>query len=149
MYYSITGGNKKQRSLIESIVTEMAPIILGRIHNSIDVDFKIKRNLDADGWCEWMDDNLRPREFKIEVRAEQSIPDLILTICHELVHVRQMAKRELYEIFRPNHMRVWKGKRLEKDPSYRNQPWEKEAYRLQSRYAKEFVIRTGFSVKTN
>jgi len=145
MDITIKGGSKTQRELIADVTDHMAPIILGpRMARAVQIDYIIKRKLNADGWCEWIDDNLRPREFKIEVRAEQTYLDLILTICHEMVHVRQMAKRELYEIFSPRHMQVWKGKRLKKAIPYAKQPWEAEAYKLQEGLAKRFVKETGF-----
>ena len=113
MIITVSGGREKQRSLVESIVSHMADRILGsRLSRSVYCNFQIISNLDADGWCEWMDDNLRPREFSVQIRKEQSYSQMILTVVHEMVHVRQMARSELYEIFRPRQMHVWKGKRL-------------------------------------
>ena len=110
MIITVSGGREKQRSLIESIVSHMADRILGRrLSNAVYCNFQIISNLDADGWCEWMDDNLRPREFSVQIRKEQSYSQMILTVVHEMVHIRQMARSELYEIFRPRQMQVWKG----------------------------------------
>ena len=62
MSVSICGGREKQRELVRSIDSIMAPIILGpRLARAVDIDYQIVSNLDADGWCEWMDDNIRPR----------------------------------------------------------------------------------------
>mgnify|MGYP003155650981 FL=1 len=144
MIITVSGGREKQRSLVESIVSHMADRILGsRLSNAVYCNFQIISNLDADGWCEWMDDNLRPREFSVQIRKEQSYSQMILTVVHEMVHVRQMARSELYEIFRPRQMQVWKGKRLKKSIPYSKQPWEREAYRLQEPYAREYVERSG------
>lgn len=144
MYISITGGTKKQKQLVKEVAQWAANEVLGkRLANVIDIDFEIKKKLDADGWCEWLDDNLRPREFKIQVRAEQSMSDMVVTICHEMVHVRQMARSELKEIYRGGHYQVWKGKKLPIDTKYEDQPWEKEAYKMQTRLAKKCVTETG------
>ena len=143
----VTGGRKKQRDLVCSIDSLMAPIILGsRLARVVELDYQIVSNLDADGWCEWMDDNIRPREFCIQIRKEQDYASMILTVVHELVHVRQMARSELYEIFlgKPKQMQVWRGKRITKTPAYSKQPWEREAFRLQEGYAREYVERSGF-----
>ena len=141
---AVSGGREKQRSLVESIVSHMADRILGsRLSRSVYCNFQIISNLDADGWCEWMDDNLRPREFSVQIRKEQNYSQMILTVVHEMVHIRQMARSELYEIFRPRQMQVWKGKRLKKEIPYNKQPWEREAYRLQQPYAREYVERSG------
>ena len=145
MDISVSGGRVKQRELVLSIDSIMAPIILGsRLARAVDIDYQIISNLDADAWCEWMDDNIRPREFCIQIRKEQSYSQMILTVVHEMVHVRQMARSELYEIFRPRQMQVWKGKRLKREIPYSKQPWEREAYRLQFPYAREYVERSGF-----
>ena len=143
--HDVSGGRPKQRELVHSIVDTMAYRILGpRMARAVYIDFQIISRLDADGWCEWMDDNIRPREFTIQLRKEQGYTSLILTVVHELVHVRQMARSELYEIFRPKQMQVWKGKRLKKTPAYSKQPWEREAFRLQVPLAREYVERSGF-----
>ena len=116
--HDVTGGRRKQKELVHSIVDTMAYRILGpRMARAVYIEFQIISRLDADGWCEWMD---------------------------ELVHVRQMARSELYEIFRPRQMQVWRGKRLKKTPAYSKQPWEREAFRLQVPYAREYVERSGF-----
>ena len=144
MHISVSGGRVKQRELVSSIDSIMAPIILGpRLARVVELDYHIVSNLDDFGDCEWMDDNIRPREFCIQIRKEQSYSQMILTVVHEMVHVRQMARSELYEIFRPRQMQVWKGKRLKKSIPYSKQPWEREAYRLQEPYAREYVERSG------
>ena len=143
---SVCGGREKQRELVRSIDSIRSPIILGpRLARAVDIDYQIVANLDADGWCEWMDDNIRPREFCIQIRKEQDYASMILTVVHELVHVRQMARSELYEIFlgKPKQMQVWRGKRITKTLAYSKQPWEREAYRLQEGYAREYVERSG------
>jgi len=144
MDISVSGGRVKQRELVDSIVSMMTPVICGtRLSRVLSIDIAIKKKLDADGWCEWMDDNIRPREFYIQLRMEQSYPSLIVSVVHELIHVRQMARSELYEIFRPKHMQVWHGRRLARRLPYSKQPWEREAYRLQVPYAREYVERSG------
>ena len=144
MHISVSGGRVKQRELVSSIDSIMAPIILGpRLARVVELDYHIVSNLDDFGDCEWMDDNIRPREFCIQIRKEQDYPSMILTVVHELVHVRQMARSELHEIFRPKQMQVWKGKRLKREIPYSKRPWELEAYRLQVPYAREYVERSG------
>ena len=88
MDISISGVRVKQRELVDSIVSMMTPVICGtRLFRVLCIDIAIKKNLDADGWCEWMDDNIRPRVFYMQLRMEQSYSSLILSVVHELVHV--------------------------------------------------------------
>jgi len=48
-------------------------------------------------------------------------------VCHEMVHVKQYARGELYESSAQNKHR-WQGKWINKDPDYWDQPWEIEAH---------------------
>lgn len=67
----------------------------------------------------------RPRTFEIEVHKNMSLRKVLVTVCHEMVHVKQYAKGELYESSRQGKMR-WQGKYV-KDMDYWDQPWEIEA----------------------
>ena len=145
----IKGGCKTQRALISTVANWVAHEVLGpRLARNVNINYVITRNLDADGWCVWEDDNIRPREFTVEVRKELSYPELILTICHEMVHIRQMARSELKEVGiwlgGKRHCQVWKGKKINSEMEYKNRPWEKEAYRLQESLGRKFVKETNF-----
>ena len=60
------------------------------------------------------------------------------TLAHELVHVKQFARGELTE-----NLQYWKGKD-HSETEYWDQPWEKEARRLQiqlmTKYMKSFEV---------
>ena len=49
-----------------------------------------------------------------------------------MIHVKQYARNEINGIDL-----CWKGRNIPKDTDYWNFPWEKEAYRLQKKYANE------------
>ena len=60
--------------------------------------------------------------------------DLISALCHEMVHVKQYARKELRDVYDG----AWHvGTMWKKSPKnwdnveYMEQPWEKEAYRLE------------------
>ena len=149
MHMSIMGGSKTQKELITNVSHWVANEVLGpRLSRVVDIDYTITRRLDADGWCTWEDSNIRPREFFIELRSEQLYPELILTICHEMVHVRQMARGELKENGLSKggkyHYQTWKGIRVRKNIAYAKQPWETEAYKLQQPLYDKFIDECGF-----
>jgi hypothetical protein len=149
MNMSIKGGSKTQQELVKKVAYWVANKVLGpRLSRVVDIDYRIKRKLDADGWCTWEDEGVRPREFTIDIRAEQTFPELILTVCHEMVHVRQMARGQLKEVGitlgGKRHYRKWKGKKVRDNMAYAKQPWETEAYKLQDPLAKMFAEETGF-----
>lgn len=63
-----------------------------------------------------------------------SIKSLGVTLAHEMVHVRQMAKGML--VPKPNGVNVWCGKRYGKKTKYLDMPWEIDAFAKQ-----EIVLR--------
>ena len=69
----------------------------------------------------------RPREFDVDINTQQRLRRLLETVAHEMVHVKQFARGELYESTRRNKHR-WQGKWLNTDPKYWDQPWEIEAH---------------------
>lgn len=69
----------------------------------------------------------RPRSFELEIHSKMSLRKVLETVAHEMVHVKQYARGELYEGSRIAKHR-WQGKWLAKDPDYWEQPWEIEAH---------------------
>jgi len=61
--------------------------------------------------------------------------ELITTIFHEMVHIRQMLNGDLIcgEGFKPS---AWRG--VEYDVNYRDLPWEKEAFELEQIMMEKF-----------
>ena len=92
-----------------------------RIHNSLFVDKE-----DSQGLCECID----PRHFKIDVALYGNWLSLL---AHEMVHVKQFALGEMD----PGLTR-WKSNRYAGNIDYWNQPWEKEARKLQHKMVEEF-----------
>lgn len=65
----------------------------------------------------------KPRDFLIEVKKELSEEDFLVTIAHELVHVRQYVRGDLNE-----EMSYWRGVPVNaRKIPYDEQPWEIEA----------------------
>ena len=125
--------NKELYRALASAAIWYGAVLLGtRMVNNIYLDIKLTKGLKkkekAYGYCHIVDDNLsRPREFMIELDASMKYSfDQILTwLAHEMVHLKQFVRGELcdYETGRVH---------------YDDQPWEKEAYRLESKHYEEF-----------
>lgn len=129
IYLNITGGKKSQRSLADALVF-FAVNTLKLDRMNLDINLKLGNPKAVDGWCIYEDSNVRPREFSIEVKKDQTYDDFCTTILHEMVHVKQYAKGELKERYKTGHKQYWKDKDYT-EASYLDQPWEKEAYKLQ------------------
>jgi hypothetical protein len=62
-----------------------------------------------------------------------------LTLSHEMVHVRQLAKGILK--FLPNQQRMWRGKKYSKNTKYLDMPWELDAFARQ-----EIILRRAIEI---
>ena len=111
----------------------------------IILDIKLTRHLkkkeDAYGYCGITGDSLsKPREFCIELDASMNHPidQLLIWLGHEFVHLKQFVRGELfdYEFGKTQ----WKSRVYDMaNIVHDDQPWEKEAYRLESKLYEEFA----------
>ena len=142
---SVKGGNKRQRALIQNVAYFCAYKLMSkRLANNICVEFELTDlgNNQYSGFCSWEDDNIRPREFNIELHQWVDDQELIATVCHEMVHVKQYAKEELKERFRFGYEERWYNQvvvREENDANYEELPWEVEAYDMQGKLSDEYI----------
>ena len=126
-YIEVNGGNKFQRHIAETVVTQMIKALMPKM-KTLEIEVQIKKLTgDAVGWCMMEDTN---REFTIEVANNLTLKDLVTTICHEMVHVKQYARKETC-----GYGEKWKGKKINPKTAYYNLPWEKEAYKMQDKLA--------------
>ena len=79
------------------------------------------------GWCWATVCDYRPREFDIEIDNQLPMYMYIETLLHELWHVYQHVKGDLKDRY---GKRCWKGVDHSKI-DYENQPWEKEAVKME------------------
>ena len=92
-----------------------------RLQN-IDVEIHIGKHSSQGGCVQ-----LGPREFEIEIDKDITGDDFTTCVFHEMVHVSQYIKKNLYE---KNGRSYWKGVDHSKT-DYLDKPWEVEAYRVQ------------------
>lgn len=59
--------------------------------------------------------------------------------CHEFAHLMQMIRGDL-AVKLPERTFVWKGRIYPSSVPYGDRPWEQEAFRLQTKYHKDFKI---------
>ena len=89
----VIGGNKTQRKIAENVVFYMIKKLMPRLRNiEIEVQLKKMNEENAVGYC-MMQDNRR--EYEIEVSKDLSIKDFVMTLCHEMVHVKQYVRNEM------------------------------------------------------
>ena len=79
--------------------------------------------------CIWEDEPYRPFEFTIQIDPDQKIQLLLNSLAHELVHVKQWARGEFYQLQRERSVYKFNGQRFNtKKVDYWDTPWEIEAH---------------------
>lgn len=130
------GGRKMERELAEKVCCFMIKKMMPRVRNLV-VNISFQKNLEEnDGMMAYAMD-LEDRVFEMgidkELVTKHGLREFITAVCHEMVHVKQYVRGELkYK----NGKELWKGRDCT-DMEYMEQPWEKEAYKLQDKLAME------------
>ena len=120
MLITVTGGKPNQRKYVESMVEFCIQKLMPRME-TLDITVKLKTPDGAMGYCLETDNK---RTFEIEIDRNQKLRPLLETVAHEMVHVKQFARREMHP-----SMDTWYGKTYNpKKVSYWDLPWEIEAH---------------------
>lgn len=130
---TIRGGRKKQRVLVREVMDFCLRKLLPRT-STLDINIRLNHHIeDAEGYCLCES----PNTFELEIDPRIETDELIRTICHEMVHVRQYFKRELRDLY--GNKKAWKTRVYNEDRTdYLDLPWEKEAFKLQESLYEEF-----------
>ena len=93
-FVSAKGGKKHQRDIAITTVHQMIAELLPRFRTlDIEVVFRtFNKKENAVGFCGMTDNN---RTFEIEIDSKMGINELVTTVCHEMVHVKQYARNEM------------------------------------------------------
>ena len=135
MIVSVTGpqGGGVQPDLQANIVLAVRIIAqqlgISRLKNKILVRVHHKVFMNDDG-TQALCESLDQRNFVIDVCLYSN---WVVNLAHEMVHVKQFARGEL-----DSGLTSWKSNKYCANIEYWDQPWEKEARRLQFKLAEEF-----------
>lgn len=83
---------------------------------------------DVYGYCDWVSDNHRPKDFTITIRPNLSKKQTLLAIAHEMVHLKQYAKGEMKDYMRKHKVKFNNKIYDQGKIDYWEQPWEIEAH---------------------
>ena len=137
---NITGGRKIQRQIVEDAVKwSIKKLNLHRIR-TLELNFSLKKLKTLYGELEQLDD--KRREFSVVLDKNVDTKDLIRTVIHEMVHIKQYIRKEMDSEIVGSRMR-WKSKTYPYDIKYDDMPWEKEANRLETKYGNEYLKEIG------
>lgn len=139
-------GTLKQ---LRSAITWMSTHLLGnRLSEITSINVIFKKNLCKNefvfGDCDIEDDSFPPRLFTIRIDPSMTRYQQFLTLGHELIHMKQFAKGEMYDYALRPELTRWKRRKINVEKTdYQNHPWEKEAYKLQRSLIISWAKETG------
>ena len=151
MLLHINGSTKKVRKDIELASWYYAEKLMGkRLMAGLEININLKKDLlteeGHEGTAIWDDDGYRPKEFTINLDTTVNFRNLLINLAHEMVHVKQWAKDEMYENMNTMGMVRFKGERIHlEETDYWDYPWEIEAYGRQLGLFIRFCEDTGRS----
>tara|TARA_B100000470_G_C19692638_1_gene347242 strand:+ start:341 stop:856 length:516 start_codon:yes stop_codon:yes gene_type:complete len=136
MLVTIKGSKKEYRDLVRRAVWFYAEKLMSKtLVNTLGITVNLTRNLTekegAEGFCiwdDWSDIRKTPREYTIDLDCSMSIRNILINLAHEMVHVKQWVKGEMYEYSNSNMVRFMKKKYDMNDMDYFDYPWEIEAF---------------------
>ena len=151
MLLHINGSTKKVRKIVEQAAWYYAEKLMGkRLMAGLEININLKKDLlteeGHEGTAIWDDDGYRPKEFTINLDTTVNFRNLLINLAHEMVHVKQWAKDEMYEYMNTMGMVRFKGERIHlEETDYWDYPWEIEAYGRQLGLFIRFCEDTGRS----
>jgi hypothetical protein len=127
----LTGLSKKEARFATRFFADM--LMSDRLIKNLYINIKF-RAMDQDhpgGECTWADTNFRPKEYDIEVANNFSRRSQLLSLAHEMVHVKQFAIGELMDYTSSKYANHSKWRNVAYNYAkidYYDHPWEIEAY---------------------
>jgi len=115
---TVIGGTARQRMYVESMAEFVWRTLMPR-KKKLDIEITLKTLKGAYGFCLSNTYN----EFELEIHKGMRLRRLLETVAHEMVHVKQYARKELQQDS------VWQGKTYNPEKvDYWDLPWEIEAH---------------------
>ena len=140
MRLSITGCPDKER--FRPYVKRAAKfyakqLLTEKMLENVNIKIKFDMSLDVYGRACITDYNEsgKPRYFEIEIHPGIGSHDILETLAHEMVHVKQFVYSETNE-----NLTRWRGTYVSEDVDYYDQPWEIEAYAMSAGLFTKFVL---------
>ena len=133
MLIHVKGSNKLNRKLVKTAAWWYAEKLMGkRLIAGLEIDINLSKTLlnkdGNEGTAIWEDDSVRPKEFTITLDSGCAIRNILITLAHEMVHVKQWARGEMYEYVERDMIRFNKTKFNMANINYWDYPWEIEAF---------------------
>lgn len=126
--------SKKQMAAMDYFASAL---LTPQLKSHIIITVKLTKDLPVFGYTEVDGHNSKghPREFILEIQNGLSEIDMLQTLAHEMVHVKQYCYGEIDE-----KGTKWLSRKMDHDSiPHHKRPWEKEAFRMEKKLYKEFI----------
>ena len=151
MLIHLKGSNKSVRKLVKIAVWYYAEKLMGkRLMANLVIDVILEKGMIAKNNNEataiWEDDDARShRGFTIKIDPKPTIRNILISLAHEMVHVKQWARNEMKEYCRLGEVRYMNKKYNMENIDYWDYPWEIEAFGRQLGLFVRFCEENGFA----
>ena len=145
MIVQIEGSTESKRKHVEVAAYFFEKLLFKRRLPSLRLDVelvhRLKHKEETEGDCIWEDRPTKPREFTVRLDSSSNLANIIKTLAHEMVHVKQYATGELKDTTLESV--IWLGEYYSCEKiHYYDWPWEIEAAGRETglyvRYMEEF-----------
>tara|TARA_Y100001938_G_scaffold56507_1_gene78786 strand:- start:404 stop:850 length:447 start_codon:yes stop_codon:yes gene_type:complete len=141
----VEGGTQKKRDLTTDVALFCARELFPR-HRAYTIFIELAKRDEFSqtdvGYCYQGEDD---RDIYIDININKlrgNLDELIDTICHEMIHAKQILRQELKDFMRPTYHKKWlckDGKYREyKNLPYHKLPWEVEAWKRSGKLVKKY-----------
>ena len=124
---NVENGIAKERRLMSDLAYYCVKKLMPRKQN-LEIDIiQIKNLQETDGDLASCIDTEDLNTFEIQLDKGMSLRKKLLSVAHEMVHVKQFTRKELEHTTSINRQ-LWRGKNYNTKNRYYDLPWEIEAY---------------------
>ena len=120
-------GSRRNRKFVEAILPSMISQL--KLENSTKAVVIRIANECGDNSGVTIDLSAMTDCYMVIIKPHRKLKEIGLTLAHEMVHVKQMAKGTLKSTKDGSH--VWAGKKYSKKTAYLSMPWEVQAFSMQ------------------
>ena len=129
-------GRVKHAERVEFVCLDILQYFMPRTAKTIEVEVHFINTCDdnASGDCYGDANGAYINIARASYNYAYSFNEQLLTLCHELVHAKQFIKGELSE-----NGQVWKGVDMSLIRDLKNQPWEREAFDIETKLYNKYI----------
>ena len=137
-------GKIKKAKLIETMCLDALEYLMPKTTKDINLEVYFVNKCDGNvaGDCYGDSTEAFINIAKSSYEYTYSFEEQILTLCHELVHAKQFIKGELC-----GPGAIWKGIDMSFIQGIENQPWEQEAFSLETKLYNKYIPHFNLSNK--